>query len=495
MAMAGRVFVNYRRADDPGFTHALCQHLERAFPDDLFVDYGEMEPGDVFAKVLEDQVAACDVLLAVIGPRWATLLAERVDALKDYVVIELASALAQGKRVIPVLVGGASMPKGDTLPRSISELAGRHAVSLRSGPRFKADCEALIEAIKNQLDIEESERKRKRAGKDRPSIEAIQAGTDNPLDERKRESIKESLGLGIFLLVGACLLAYYEAQPLPAQILTESEERALKPRESFKECGQCPVMVVVRAGKFMRGSPPEEPSRGADEGPVREVKIDRPFAVGKYEVTLSEWESCVDAGGCNARPNVAGLDGRLPVFNVSWDDIDKEYLTWLRRETGKSYRLLTEAEWEYAARAGKVTRYAFGDTIYKTQAQYSDPTIPKVPSKWRAPFADREPAQVMSGIAHGPKAVGTFPPNDFGLHDMHGNVSEWVQDCYRDGYKGAPDDGTAVIGGDCPYRVRRGGSWSVFSEFLRSASRAKEAPREKARSIGFRVARSLAPPL
>jgi formylglycine-generating enzyme required for sulfatase activity len=243
-----------------------------------------------------------------------------------------------------------------------------------------------------------------------------------------------------------------------------AQERALKPGDTFKDCEVCPEMTVVPAGSFMMGAGPEEHDREPDEGPQHRVVVARPFAVGRFEVTFAEWDACVAARACMHRPKDDGQSpDKRPVMNVSWDDVTKEYLPWLSRKAGKAYRLLTEAEWEYAARAGATTRYAFGDAITKGQALYG-----------RSRTAE----------------VGSFPPNAFGLHDMHGNVSEWVQDCWNATYNGAPADGSAWTDGDCSRRVLRGGSWFVIAQALRSANRLKAASGSRD-SWGFRVARTL----
>src|SRR5262249_19680775 len=152
----------------------------------------------------------------------------------------------------------------------------------------------------------------------------------------------------------------------PSSPLTVAEERALKPKDSFRECDVCPEMVVVPAGRFMMGSSPPgiaalgketKNDRYQKEGPQREGATPRPFTVGKFEVTFTEWDACVADGGCKHNPGDEGWGrGKRPVINVSWDDVTKEYLPWLSRKTGKTYRLLSEAEWEYAARAGTTTR-------------------------------------------------------------------------------------------------------------------------------------------
>jgi len=224
------------------------------------------------------------------------------------------------------------------------------------------------------------------------------------------------------------------------EALVGNERRCLKPKDSFKDCPECPEMVVVPAGEFMMGSPSNEESRDNDEGPQRKVTIAKPFAVGSFEATFAEWDACVAAGGCKHKPEDQGWGrGTRPVIKVSWDDITKEFLPWLSRKSGKTYRLLTEAEWEYAARAGTTTPFSTGRTITPDQANFDGNYTYGGSSKgaYRQKTVD----------------AGSFKPNAFGLHDMHGNVWEWVQDCYKDSYSGAPVDGSASASGDCSSRV------------------------------------------
>ena len=250
---------------------------------------------------------------------------------------------------------------------------------------------------------------------------------------------------------------------------------------TIRDCAECPEMVVVPAGSYPMGSPADERDRDADEGPVHRVTIDEPFAVGRYEVTFAQWDACHGAGGCSHRPDDQGRGrGNRPVLGVSWDDA-QEYARWLSGRTGWSYRLLSESEWEYAARARTTTRYWWGDDIGRNRANCDG-----CGSRWDA----RQTAP-----------VGSFSANPFGLHDVHGNVYEWVEDCRNPSYVGAPDDGSAWTSGDCDWRMRRGGSWDSGSlpRYLRSANRAAASP-PSGRShngvllAGIRVARTLAAP-
>jgi formylglycine-generating enzyme required for sulfatase activity len=235
----------------------------------------------------------------------------------------------------------------------------------------------------------------------------------------------------------------------------------------FRDCPDCPEMVEVPGGKFVMGSAEGDD----DEKPPHEVVIGKPFAVGRFEITFVEWDACAKDGGCvkNKAPNDEGWGrARRPVINVSWNDA-REYLGWLSQKTGKTYRLLTEAEWEYAARAGTTSKYAFGDTLEKAQARFSEG---------------------KSGIGQTAE-VGSYPANSWGLYDMHGNVWEWVEDCYGAGYAEAPGDGSARTIANCGARVLRGGSWDYGPEDLRSSVRYKLPPQYRVDEIGFRVARDL----
>jgi formylglycine-generating enzyme required for sulfatase activity/uncharacterized caspase-like protein len=283
--------------------------------------------------------------------------------------------------------------------------------------------------------------------------------------------------------------------PLP---LKPAEERALKPGDSFKECGTCPEMVVVPAGSFMMGSPPGEGGRG--EGPQQQVTIARSFAVGKYEVTFAEWDACASAGGCksNKRPSDAGWGrGKRPVIHIMWEDA-KQYVAWISRTTGKTYRLLSEAEWEYAARAGTTTRYHFGDDVNDlcTYANLADQAARGDQGRHATRFAP-----CRDGYVH-TAPVGSFQPNAFGLYDMHGNVSEWVEDCRHNDLVGAPTDGSAWTA-SCSeplLRLTRGGSWNDHPVYLRSANRFAALPLllpgpgdRGDYNTGFRLARTLMP--
>jgi formylglycine-generating enzyme required for sulfatase activity len=262
-------------------------------------------------------------------------------------------------------------------------------------------------------------------------------------------------------------------QPAETASAPEAEKTAAS---GFQDCAQCPAMLAVPAGTFMMGSPTSELFRGAET----QHRVTVPaFAIGKYEVTFEEWDACVADGGCGGfKPDDQGWGrGKLPVIGVSFDDA-QAYIAWLNAKTGKHYRLPSESEWEYAARGGGAAAFSFGDSITSEQANYDGSTG-------------------YNGGAPGPNrqktiAVGSFPANAFGLYDMHGNVWEWVQDCWSDEYTAAnPSDGKPFLGNDCNGRVMRGGSWEDYAGDVRAAARVGSNRDDQTWADGFRVARDM----
>ena len=250
-----------------------------------------------------------------------------------------------------------------------------------------------------------------------------------------------------------------------------------QPGASFRDCETCPVMMVIPAGSFLMGSPPTENGRYPREGPQHLVTIGRTFAAGKYEVTFDEWGACVQEGGCKYNPGDNGWSrGRRPVIDVSWDDA-KVYVAWLSRKTGKTYRLLSEAEWEYAARGATTSEFHTGNTISAQQANYQSGV-----SYGGSPVTEGRGFSVV---------VGSYPPNAYGLHDVHGNVWEWVEDCRNPNYSGAPTDGSPWTKGDCSMRILRGGAWDVEPVYIRSASRYWNYVSDRLIYHGLRVASDL----
>ena len=239
----------------------------------------------------------------------------------------------------------------------------------------------------------------------------------------------------------------------------------------FQDAPFAPEMVVIPPGAFMMGSPPDERGRDDDEGPLHDVIIPDRFAVGRYPVTFEEWDAAFAAGGVKYNPEDRGWGrGRWPVIDVTWEDA-QAYVRWLSERTGSRYRLLSEAEWEYVCRAGTETAYWFGDQIREDQANFG-------------------------GSNKKTSEVGAYPPNGFGVYDMHGNVREWCEDRWHGSYEEKPGDlkatGGAWVTGNDETRVLRGGSCFIDPRFLRSADRLRYYLSEfRNLIIGFRVARTI----
>ena len=256
----------------------------------------------------------------------------------------------------------------------------------------------------------------------------------------------------------------------PATLVKPAAQSILMPGQTFrdklKSGGEGPLLTVIPAGRFLMGSPESEPERIEDEGPQHEVIIAQPFALGVYTVTFSEYERfCEAIGSETPDDNDWGREYR-PVINVSWRNV-QAYCDWLSEQTGQSYRLPSEAEWEYACRAGTQTPYYTGGTINSDQANFGKKHEKTLP-------------------------VGSFAPNAFGLYDMHGNVWEWMQDCWHEDYENAPVDGSVWLkanGGNCDRRVVRGGSWYLKPQYLRSALRDGNYTDDTYGFLGFRIAR------
>jgi formylglycine-generating enzyme required for sulfatase activity len=294
---------------------------------------------------------------------------------------------------------------------------------------------------------------------------------------RRRQALVASLLL--CLIIG--LLGWWQQARLIAlnywffnvrgYVTTAEAEQNMQSGQRFKECQDCPEMTVIPAGQFKIGSPKEEAGRWDEEGPQRGVTFAKSFAVGTDNVTFDQWDACVKLSGCTTNPAAPWGRGDLPVVNVDWHDA-QQYVTWLAKLTGKPYRLLSESEWEYTARAGTTTPYYWGSSVGVMNANCDG-----CGSRWQA----KQTAP-----------IGQFPANAFGLRDMAGNVWQMVQDCYHPNYNALPADGSPNTQGECSIRVVRGGAWTSDPHYLRSASRYKNAINDHgSTNRGFRVARDL----
>jgi len=385
-----------------------------------------------------------------------------------------------------------------------------------------ADFETFLDKYSGEHFAEKARKKRDELATSSPSI------TANPVDLAFWQSVKDSddpkdlnaylsqFPNGAFAALARNRLESLEEEQVaivaPPPTPTPSTEvvqpavgvypKTYNPGDTFKDCDACPEMVVIPAGSFMMG---DLDGGGEDnEKPVHGVTIPQPIAVGVYEVTRGEFARFVSETDHDAGAECWIYDGsdwatgigqswrdpkfrqtdRDPVVCINWKDA-QAYVSWLSRATGNSYRLLSEAEWEYAARAGTRTRYWYGDDNDASQlCSYGNGAGRETGFSWKNDACG-------DGHAH-TAPVGTFRANKFGLHDMHGNVWEWAEDCWHENYAGAPMDGRAwTSGGVCGRRVLRGGSWGLDPWDLRAANRDGYDDEDRDADVGFRVARTL----
>lgn len=509
-----RVFISYSRKD-----MAFADRLEAALKVrgiEVFIDREEIYAFEDWWKRLQALIGRADTVIFVLSP----------DAVQSDVALkEVAYAASLNKRFAPIVCRRVD---DIAVPEALRRL---NFIFFDDPERFDASIARLVDALRTDIGwirqhTEYGEAERRWALADRPRglllqsptlevaeywlasrpagapeptraiAEFIVASRDAARAAKRRNRVVNAalytMLVGIILgLVGWINQDYLKAQwrwyvterPFAAAniwpyVLTAAAESRLKAQQSFRECAAargadyCPVMVVVPVGSFLQGSPAGEPGRFSTEEPQHKVTIAQPFAVSAAEVTFAEWDTCAAYGACN--PNIDDNNwgrGQQPVVNVTWADA-QTYIGWLSAMTGKSYRLLSESEYEYAERAGTRTAYFWGDEIGKGNANCST-----CGSKW-----DRSR----------PAPARSFAPNRFGLYDMAGNIFEWVADCMHLNYEGAPQDGSVwIAGGDCSNRIIRGGSFNSGPAFVRSASRNSDVSVDRNSNVGFRVARTL----
>ena len=485
VALKYRAFISYSHADT-GWAKWLHRGLE-SFPIDKDLVGRETATGAIPATLRpifrdrEDFTAGhtlTDQTLTALDASHALIVICSPAAAKSHYVTEeirLFRSRHPGRPVIPLIVAGKpGDPALECMPASLrfklgaeGQITGEPSHLLAADAREEGDGKdlALAKVLAGLLGVSSddifrrAERERRRQARVRRRIQTL-VGT----------LIVLVAAGGVAWLNQAYLKEqHYRITQVEPYLLTAEAENALKAKDSFRECEDCPEMVVVPAGRFMMGSPP---GQGWDnEHPQHEVTIAKPFAVSKFEVTFDQWDACVAHGGCTAKAPDAGFGrGTRPVINVSFDDF-QDYLAWLSELTGRPYRLLSEAEWEYAARAGSSSVYSFGDDA----AALGD-------HGWYA-----------NNSSFHTHPVGEKKPNAFGLYDMEGNVREWVEDCHHETYTGAPADGTPWLSEDCPARIVRNGAWPSLADELPVAHRYGEATdyRPQGYVLGFRVAAPL----
>ncbi|MCB1509456.1 MAG: SUMF1/EgtB/PvdO family nonheme iron enzyme [Hyphomicrobiaceae bacterium] len=471
-----KIFISYRRDDSAGHAGRVHDRLEREFGRDLlFMDVDAIPLGANFVKVLGEEVGKCDVLLAIIGPSWLDAKDEdgnrRLENPHDFVRIEIATALTRDIPVIPILLEGTRVPKSEQLPDDLKELSLRNGLDVRHAS-FHNDMDKLIRGLRP-------------AAPAAPSIQRPPAAHQSSDEDRYRTEgrilidapIVDSL-TGNWFLPGDGNHAY------------------------FKDHEHGPEMVVVPAGSFVMGSPDtEERWSGYDgrEEPQHTVTFAEPLAVGRHAVTRGQFAAFVNntshkmQGGAyvwtgsewKKDPNVSWAspgftqDDSHPVVCLNWDDA-KAYADWLSKCTDKPYRLLSEAEWEYVARAGTTTPFWWGSSISTSQANYDG----------NFTYGSGAKGEYRKRTV----PVGEFEPNPWGLYQVHGNAWEWCEDVWHDSYNGAPADGSAwLTGGDKSRRVVRGGSWDNDPRNLRAAYRDWGTSDGRIDDQGFRLARTLNP--
>jgi formylglycine-generating enzyme required for sulfatase activity len=502
--MAGKIFINYRRDDSAPHALAVAGYLGKR---NIFVDIDDLQAGQKFETVLERKLAQCKVMLAIIGPNWVDARDEetgsrRIDDPEDWVRVEIERALARKIPVIPVLVAGATLPSKTDLPPSLQPLLKHQGATLTTNG-FRYEMAGLARDVAD-LTV------RRPWGRMAAAASALILGgyvithqfgapvwwpsfgdgrpknvvVPKPAAEAAAEKAADAPRLLPNAPEAPKLPEIRELAPIaeadPALSVTPGSGKTFQDRlADGKPCPYCPEMVVAPAGTFTMGSPPSEPERRTDEEQVR-VRISQPFAVGKFAVTFDQWDACVADGGCKGyRPGDEGWGrGNRPVINVNWSDANA-YAEWLSRKTGKTYRLLSEAEREYVTRAGTTTPFWWGYSITPRQANYDGNFT------YGGGMKGEYRARTVP--------VDSFEPNPWGLFNVHGNVWDWMADCWDDSNQGNPDNGSARTTGDCMYRVVRGGSWYFNPQDLRAASRNRYSTVIRGNDLGFRLARTLNP--
>jgi formylglycine-generating enzyme required for sulfatase activity len=441
--MAGEaIFIGYRRDDTADVAGRIYDAMAARFGKNrVFKDVDNIGPGVDFGDYIKSVLPKCRVALMLIGPGWLASKDEdgrrRLDDAHDWVRIEIETALATpGVLTVPVLVNGARMPRASEVPASLAPLLRRNAAIIRRDPDFHDDVERLAAALRGSvstgiLDLS------KLGGERGAAVSSPARGGGGRAAAGGGGALRwlAPAAVAAAVLAGVLLWHPWSALGPPASSPAETTDVQIP----------LPEMVRIAGGSFMMG----------ESGSQRQVSI-AAFEAGKYDVTFDQYDACSNAGACPRAADPSwGRHGDHPVVNVSWNDA-QAYVRWLSGQTHRTYRLLTEAEWEYAARAGTTTAYYWGDDVGSNHANCA-----ACGSQW-----DNRSTS----------PVGSFAPNRFGLYDMAGNVWQWVQDC---------DDSA------CSVRVLRGGSWDLNPEGLRSAGRHYKLPSFRSYDVGFRVARTL----
>ncbi len=417
MSSSGSIFLSYRRTDTISETGRIYDRLVTAFGrEHVFKDVDNIPLGVDFAEYIDQEVSRCRVLLVVMGKTWITTTeadgTRRLDNPDDFVRIEIESALKRNIPVVPLLLEGVIMPKRFQLPEPLQPFARRNGTVIGYDPRFHDDMDRLIRKLQPAL---------------------------NPV-----ESVPEPI------VVAPPPTFSFEVVTVDAKgKIRHREQRSAEFRQESLGQGVALEMVAIPAGTFYMGS--AEGQGDDDERPQHKVTV-QPFFMGKYSVTQAQWRvvSGFERIDIDLTPYPSKFEGdKRPVEQVSWDEA-VEFCKRLSKHTNRAYRLPSEAEWEYACRAGTQTAFHYGETLSSELANYNANYIygAGIKGKYREQTTE----------------VGIFLANSFGLFDMHGNVWEWCQDDWHENYEGAPNDENAWKGNDTKgYRLLRGGSWVILS--------------------------------
>ncbi|MEM1293332.1 MAG: SUMF1/EgtB/PvdO family nonheme iron enzyme [Cyanobacteria bacterium P01_H01_bin.162] len=452
-----KIFISYRRSDSEDVAGRIYDRLLNHFgKGNVFKDVDDIPFGVDFRDYLNASLDQCQIVLAVIGKTWLTATDDsgrrRLDNPADWVRLELEESLRRRDvLVVPLLVRRASLPRVDELPEPLRDLAYRNGTQARPDPDFHTDMTRLINGVESYF------KNLKRTASPPPpspvptpanptfSFEVVTVDAQGKIVQRQPAQ------------------AEYRVEDLGGGIQLE--------------------LVKIPSGRFQMGAPQSEDTSRDMERPQHWVTVPE-FWMGKFPVTQAQYQAVM-----GKNPSHFTNDGaNRPVEQVTWNDA-VAFCQALSQRAGPAYRLPSEAEWEYACRAGTTTPFHFGPTMTTDLANY------------RGTDCINEGKTNPGNFGHGPMVidrehttvVGQFSPNAFGLYDLHGNVTEWCQDVWHGSYAGAPADGAAwLAGGDQDQRILRGGSWLDNPEFCRSAYRFKYAPGGRVSVIGFRVVCGLA---
>jgi len=446
----------------------------------VFKDVDDIPLGVDFAEHLDKAVGQCQVVLVIIGKTWTTVVDEdgnrRLDNPDDFVRIEVESALTRGIPVIPVLLEGVRMPNRGQLPKSLHPLVRRNGTQVGYDPRFHTDMNRLIKGLQALMRVAESAPGPEAKPGAKPEAGSAQKQEADATTQPVAKAVKEALAEEVPVAPAKPSLPTFSFEVVRVDARGNETQREQRSAEYRREdLGQRVTldMVAIPGGSFQMGSAAGQGDD--DERPQHKVTV-KPFLMGKYPVTQAQWKAVAALPkverSLEAEPSEFNGQNR-PVEQVNWDAA-VEFCQRLSRKTGRDYRLPSEAEWEYACRAGTDSAFYCGETLTADlaiyNASYTFGSGPK--GKYRNETME----------------VGSFPANDFGLYDMHGNVGEWCQDHWHVNYKGVPTNGSAWLSDyKNATRLLRGGSWNFPPNFCRSANRDWIARDRRLNNIGFRV--------